>query len=51
MLNGAYKFRFFNSPTAKFAARAVSAMNVSEGFWLPTEVMQAPSVTNTFLQA
>lgn len=35
----------FNSSTAWFAARAVSAMKVSDGFWVEKEVMQAPSVT------
>ena len=38
----------FISPTAKSAARAVSAMKVSDGFTHAIEVMQLPSVTNTF---
>ena len=37
----------FNSVTAYAAARAVSAIYVSDGFWQAEEVMQAPSVTNT----
>ena len=41
---------FFNSSTAWFAALAVRAINVSDGFWVPVEVMQAPSVTYTFVQ-
>jgi len=35
----------FNSSTAWFAALAVSAMKVSDGFWVEKEAMQAPSVT------
>jgi hypothetical protein len=41
----------FISPTAKSAARAVSAIKVSEGFTHATEVMQAPSVIKTFFAA
>ena len=42
---------FLLSEIACFTARAVKAMKVKEGFWLPTLVIQAPSVTKTFLQA
>jgi|GEM_PF-363968 len=45
-------YRFFRliSSTANLTARAVNAINVIDGFWEPVDVMQAPSVTNTFLQ-
>src|SRR5262249_16939847 len=43
-----HRFRFFSSFTAKSAARAVSAMYVSDGFWHAADVMHEPSVTNTF---
>jgi hypothetical protein len=46
----AYILRFFSSSTAWLAARAVSAIKVKVGFCVPVEVIQAPSVTNTFLQ-
>lgn len=46
-----YKFFFFNSATAKSAARAVNAMYVSEGLTQEEEAIAAPSVTKTFLQA
>lgn len=46
-----YKFFFFNSTTAKFAARAVNAMYVNEGFTQEEETIAALSVTKTFLQA
>ena len=45
-----YKLLNFNSSTAKSTALAVNAMYKIEGLWLPVLVMQAPSVTNTFLQ-
>lgn len=45
-----YKFFRLISSTANSTARAVNAINVIEGFWEPVDVMQAPSVTNTFLQ-
>jgi len=45
-----HRLPFFNSATACCAARAASAINVSEGFCVPVEVMQAPSVTKTFAQ-
>ena len=38
----------FSSFTAKSQALAVNAMYVREGFWQAEEVIQAPSVTNTF---
>src|SRR6185437_5893721 len=47
---GLHKLPLFISSTAWLAARAVSAINVSDGFWLPVDVIQAPSVTKTFLQ-
>jgi hypothetical protein len=43
-----YKFFFFNSFTAKSAARAVRAMYVSEGFTQDAETIAEPSVTKTF---
>jgi hypothetical protein len=43
-----YKFLFFNSFTAKSAARAVIAMYVNEGFTQEAEAIAAPSVMNTF---
>ena len=46
-----YHLPFLLSKIACFTARAVKAMKVKEGFWLPTLVIQAPSVTKTFLQA
>ncbi|PRY27393.1 hypothetical protein CLV58_13326 [Spirosoma oryzae] len=46
-----YKLPFFISFTAKSAARAVSAIYVSDGFTHEADVIQAPSVLNTFLTA
>jgi hypothetical protein len=46
-----YKFFLVISLTAKAAARAVRAMYVSDGFTHEAEVMAAPSVIKTFLQA
>jgi hypothetical protein len=43
-----YKFFFFNSFTAKSAARAVRAIYVSEGFTQDAETIAEPSVTKTF---
>jgi hypothetical protein len=45
-----YKFPFFISPTACSTALAVNAMYNIDGLWLPVLVIQAPSVTKTFLQ-
>ena len=46
-----YKFPRFISPTAQSQALAVSAIYVSDGFTHELDVMQAPSVTNTFFTA
>jgi hypothetical protein len=45
-----YKLNLFNSSTAWLAARAVKVIKVRVGFWVLALVIQAPSVTNTFLQ-
>lgn len=45
--HGGYRLRRVSSSTAKAAARAVSAMYVSDGFWHAVDAMQAPSVTKT----
>ena len=46
-----HKFLCFNSRTAQSTARAVNAIYVNDGFCVDVEVIQAPSVTNTFLHA
>src|SRR4030095_10359931 len=47
-INCKVNFFVLSAPTEKSAALAVKPIYVNDGFWQADEVMQAPSVTNTF---
>ena len=46
-----FNLPFFNSETAKSAARAVNAIYVNDGLTQLEDAIDAPSVTKTFLQS